>query len=782
MIKRPLVWVLGGYVTGMLLAWYHCRSAAVILFMAAAFFFIYLLFFKLPKKLVNRYDSFLWFLPVFLLLGFLTMAGRMEEPELSRVFEQQATCKLTGTITKIVQKQWGRVVYTTNNTVYLPERKPYLCENIMISCSDKANYRIGNEITVYGDIVKFSEATNPGQFNEKLYYQVQNVNYKVKADQIYITNYDYSIFRDFLYQIKQKLIRVYEVLLSEKEAGAIIAMLLGESCYLNEEIDTLYQQNGISHILSISGLHVSLLGMAVYKLLKRLKLPFTTAIVLSILFLYSYGLLTNFSVSTKRAVMMMVLMLLSGIFGKTYDMLSAISLSAFLILLANPMQLFHVGFLLSFGAVFGIAVFLPCFQLLIPSKNPIVTGLLVSLSVQVSTLPLLLFFFYQIPRYSIIINLIILPLSSLLLLTAFAAGILGCIFLPFGIFFVGAANYILKFYEWVCRIGAGLPGNMWTVGRPDSMRIFLYAILLLFFVWSIYHKKQKRFFLILPVAFLILVFPQRNAGLEITLLDVGQGEAIFMETETGITYFVDGGSTDVKKVGKYRMEPYLLYQGVDHIAYAFLSHMDSDHKNGLMELMTEDKIKIDHLILTQVQEDEDAYEELEALAAEKGTLIQYIKAGDQMQDGKLQITCLHPSADYQPRSSNSTSMVLGITYGEFDLLLTGDLEKDGEDRVLTYLQKQDTSSAPLPPAAMDYDILKVAHHGSKNATQDTFLKIIQPEIALISCGKDNRYGHPHKELLERLEKAECKIKITYESGAITITTDGNQMKLRGYCD
>jgi competence protein ComEC len=127
-------------------------------------------------------------------------------------------------------------------------------------------------------------------------------------------------------------------------------------------------------------------------------------------------------------------------------------------------------------------------------------------------------------------------------------------------------------------------------------------------------------------------------------------------------------------------------------------------------------------------------------------------------------------------------MVLGITYGEFDLLLTGDLEKDGEDRVLTYLQKQDTSSAPLPPAAMDYDILKVAHHGSKNATQDTFLKIIQPEIALISCGKDNRYGHPHKELLERLEKAECKIKITYESGAITITTDGNQMKLRGYCD
>lgn len=738
MIKRPLVWVLGGYITGMLLAWYHCRSAVIILFMAAAFFLIYLLFFKLQKKLVNRYDSFLWFLPVLLLLGFVAMAGRMEEPELSQVFPQKAACRLTGTITKVVQKQWGRAVFTANNTVYLPEQKPYLCENVMISCSDEKNYRIGNEITVYGDIVKFSEPTNPGEFNEKLYYQIENVNYKVKAEKIYITNHNYSIFRDFLYQIKQKLIHVYETLLSEKEAGAIIAMLLGESYYLDEEIDTLYQQNGISHILCISGLHVSLLGMAVYKLLKRLKIPFTVSITLSILFLYSYGVLTNFSVSTKRAVMMMVVMLLSGIFGKTYDMLSAISLSAFLILLENPMQLFHVGFLLSFGAVFGIAVFLPCFQFLLPTENPILTGLLVSLSVQASTLPILLFFFYQIPRYSVVINMIILPLSSLLLLTALVAGILGCISLPLGIFCVGAANYILKFYEWVCRIGAGLPGSMWTVGRPDSIRILLYALLLLFFVVSVYRRKQKHVLLILPVAFWILVFPQRNAGLEITLLDVGQGEAIFMKTETGTTYLVDGGSTDVKKVGTYRMEPYLLYQGVDHIAYAFLSHMDSDHKNGLMELMKEDKIKIDHLILTQVQEDKDAYEELEALAAEKGTLIQYIKAGDRMQDGELRITCLHPSADYQPRSSNSTSMVLSITYGEFDLLLTGDLEKDGEECVLTYLQRQDTSNTPLPPAAVDYDILKVAHHGSKSVTQDSFLKVISPKVALISCGKDNK--------------------------------------------
>ncbi|NLK28737.1 MAG: DNA internalization-related competence protein ComEC/Rec2 [Clostridiales bacterium] len=767
MIKRPLVWVLGATITGILLAWYQATRSILLILILIFYLTLFYLMKKGVKKYLNRQDWLLWFLPLFILLGFYAMVGQMEPPQLDRLFETKTDCRLIGTITRIVKKKSGEVLYLKDNTVYLSQDKAGFCENLIVYPMSDQNFRIGNVITVYGQIQKFSEATNPGQFNEKMYYRIENIDFKVMADEIHIRDHRYSFFRDVLHQIKLRLISIYEILLEEEEAGAIIAMLLGERYRLDEDTNKLYQQNGISHILSISGLHVSLIGTAIYKSLKRLKVPFVVSTLLSILFIYSYGVLTNFSISTVRSIIMMVLLLFSGIFGKTYDMLSSISLSAFLILLLNPLQIFHVGFLLSYGAVLGMAVLLPCFQIIRTSQNPIVSGFYVSISAQIATIPLLLYFFYQLPIYSVIINLIILPLSTLLVLAAFVAGIIGCIWLPFGVFCVGVVNYILKFYEWVCRLGAGLPGNLVTVGRPDWLRILLYITLILLFVWRIHRGKNKLVTLLLPVAILILIIPQRNVGLEITMLDVGQGEAIFMESKKGTTYLIDGGSSSVKSVGKYRIQPFLLSKGVTQIDYALVSHTDLDHVSGLIELITLGDIKIHHILLPYLVNKEETYLELESLAKISGINVSYLRAGDVLMDGELKVTCLHPQIEYIPSSRNSYSMVLSVTYGEFDLLLTGDLEQDGENILM----------AKYP---YDYDVLKVAHHGSKNSTKKEFLSIIKPELALISCGKDNRYGHPHEELLDRLKFVESQVEITYEAGAITLRTDGERMEVERY--
>lgn len=769
MIKRPLVWLLGAYIAGTLLAWHNSSLILIMLLMLIAFFINYLLFFRLPKMYVTRHDGFLWLLPTLLLLGYMAMSEQRIEPTLSQAFEEKADCRLTGTVDQVVKKSWGLCLHANNVTVYLSEADVFLCENVLIYCTDNQTYRVGNEITVYGQIKKFSQPTNPGQFNEKLYYQTQNIDFKVNADQIYITNHRYSYYQEFLSRIKQKLIEVYHCILPEKEAGSIIAMLLGEKYLLDEEVNELYQENGISHILSISGLHVSLIGLSFYQLLKRLKFPFVLSIILAILFLYSYGILTNFSVSTIRAIIMMVLLLLSKIFGKTYDMLSAISFSALIILLNNPMQLFHLSFLLSYGAVLGMAILLPCLQMLYPSKNSIVSGLYVSISAQIATLPLILVFFYQLPIYSVIINLIILPLSSLLLISALIAGIAGCISLPLGIFCVGGTNYILRFYEWVCRMGARLPSNLVTIGKPDQLPILLYLALLLLFIWYVKRYKKKRITLVLPIAILILLLPQRNVGLEITMLDVGQGQAIFMETVNGTTYLFDGGSSDVKGVGKHRIQPYLLSKGVDVIDYAIVSHVDSDHISGLIELINLGEIKIHNLLLPYLMDmyREEAYIKLEALANRSGIVVQYIRAGDVLTEGELKMTCLHPSVEFIPSTNNSYSMVISVSYGDFDLLLTGDLEQDGENILV----------AKYP---YDYDVLQVAHHGSKYSTSERFLQITQPEMALISCGKNNQYGHPHGELLERLQRNGADIKVTTESGAITIRTDGSKVEVWEY--
>jgi competence protein ComEC len=736
--------------------------------------------FRIKKKIVNRKDGFLWSLPFLMLLGFFAMKGQLQLPKLDQAFEKETTCELSGTITMIVEKKNSRALYVKDNVVTLPNKDPYVCENIIIYCKDNQTYLVGNHITVFGTLQKFSVATNPGQFNELMYYKIENIDFKVNAEQIIIKDASYSKFHAVLGRAKSKLIQVYDNLLSEKESGALIAMLLGEKYLLKEEIKDLYQQNGISHVLAISGLHVSLIGMFLFHLLKKLRLPIPLTTFFTIFFIYSYGVLTNFSVSTNRAVVMMTVMLLSTLVGKTYDMLSAMALSAFLILLQNPLELLNAGFLLSFGAVLGIALLLPCLQTLFPSKNAFFSGLYISISAQAATTPMVLFFYYQFPLYGILTNLIILPFVTILTLTSILAGIVGVVNMQLGIFVIGGSNYILKFYEWVCKIGSNIPGNLITIGRPNLLQIFAYSLLLILFIRVTKQYRKKYFILLLVIAPVILFIPPSNVGLEITMLDVGQGEAIFMKAESGTTYLIDGGSANVSKVGTYRISPFLKSQGVGTLNYAIMTHSDSDHISGLKELIELEQIVIQNLILPNIAVKDDAYFELETLAKEKGIKIQFISTGDVIMDGDIRMVCLHPIAKYEAKSSNAYSTVLSISYGEFDMLLTGDLEKDGEVELTKLFHNPEYRANYLISPIFDYDILKVAHHGSKYSTSQEFLSLIRPEIALISCGEDNSYGHPHKELMERLKQNGCEIKITYEKGAILIKTDGKKVMMKEY--
>lgn len=799
MIKRPFIPLLCAYLAGILLAWYRMPFHAVIPIALSGCLLLYLMMFRVKNRLISRRDGFLWSLPLLLLLGYTSMGEQMKPPDPDHLFEEEAECILSGEVDMVITKQWGRVIYLKNNRVRLPGGGPYPVENVLLNLpksSDQKDYLVGNQVTVSGKIQKFSEATNPGQFNEQMYYKILNIDYKVKAEQITVTDANYIRFRFLLDRLKQKLLTVYETILPKKQAGTLMAMLLGEKYLLNEEVNELYRENGISHIIAISGLHVSLLGQAIYLLLKRLKTGLIPAVVISIAFLYCYGLLTNFSVSTNRAVVMFAVMLVARILGKTYDMLSAISLSAFLILLQNPMLVLSAGFLLSFGAVLGIAVIYPCLKSLLPSKKTILNGFYISISAQLMTLPFLLFFFFQLPVYSIFINLLILPCMSFLVLSAMAAGIAGAFYLPFGVYFAGGANYILIFYEWVCRIGSRLPGNLLTVGKPGMLRVLIYFILIAFFIWGTIKFKKKALLVVPVLAVFFLILPKSNSGLKITMLDVGQGEAIYMETKGGTTFFIDGGSTDISKVGKNRIQPFLLASGVDRIDYAIISHADEDHTNGLKELMAGGRIKIRHLVLPDIRDSDseeninsehsstpasgllEDYHTLEKLAMENGVELLYIKAGDMIREGEPSLTCLHPRKGYRFSSNNAYSMVLGVSYSNFDMLLTGDLEPDGEEALIRHLSN--AIAGEMPPVSVDYDVLKVAHHGSGNTTTVEFLDAIKPEYALISCSRNNRYAHPHPETLERLHEAGSDVITTFDSGAITIMTDGEKMNIMEY--
>lgn len=782
MVKRPLVWILGAYLLGLGFAWQQLSIGLVIIITLLGCLMI--IYYQTHKKerLVHKKDYLFVMLPIFLILGFVVMENQLRLPKIYYAFDQEVSCKLTGTVNRIVSKQKVQALYVKNNVISLSGGNSYPCENVIVYTSKDHIYRIGNLITAKGSLQKFKKASNPGQFNEEFYYKIENIDFKLMADLILILDSKSSVYHMCLNYIKNRLISVYHDILGDREAGTMIAMLLGEKNMLEDDVKRLYQENGISHILAISGLHISLIGMSIFWIFRKCRLSITTATVLTVFFIYSYGELTNFSVSTNRAVVMMVILLCAVLFGKTYDMLSAAALSAMIILIQNPLQLMSAGFLLSFLAVIGIAVLLPALKQLFPGKNALKDSLFISFSAMIATTPIVLFFFYQFPLYGIITNLIILPFITVLTLSSLLAGILGMLSARLGIFTIGGANYILKLYDVVCEGIRHLPYHIINIGRPGMIFILVSYSLTLIFVFVSRKYPKKPLILVLILSQLIFFPPSSERNLRITILDVGQGDAIFMESGEGTSFLIDGGSADESKVGTYRIVPFLKSQGIRKLDYAIITHSDQDHINGLMELLSEELFPVRCLVLPDIRNKDEAYLKLEALAMGKGIPVRYIKAGDYIKEGRLEIFCLHPASEDTNITSNAGSTVLSVTYGEFDMLLTGDLEAEGERLLIQRLKDKTYSREWGIHPAIDYEVLKVAHHGSKYSTSEELLDLLHPEYTLISCGENNRYGHPHPELMERLFKAGSKIWITYDTGAITIRTDGSRLALSSYLE
>ncbi len=255
--------------------------------------------------------------------------------------------------------------------------------------------------------------------------------------------------------------------------------------------------------------------------------------------------------------------------------------------------------------------------------------------------------------------------------------------------------------------------------------------------------------------------------LRITLIDVSQGDGIFIRTASQTNFLIDGGSSDVDQAGTYRMVPFLKASGIGRIDYIIITHMDYDHVSGIMELIDPQSsfgIKVKHVIIPYIYEKEKEFEEIITLAEASAIPIIYMKAGDVLKEKEFSLTCLHPKQNYQWEDSNEYSTVLSLNYKEFDMLLTGDVEGKGEEAVMKEIKHT-------------YEVLKVAHHGSRNSTPERLLELMKPDIALISCGRDNQYGHPHEELLERLEKYHVTCLSTSEWGAITVETDGETYQI-----
>lgn len=634
---------------------------------------------------------------------------------------------------------------------------------------------IGSLVQISGEISTFRIPDNPGEFDAPLYYKIKGIDLKMYNSKVKAASERYDVLSENLFRIRMHLCNVLDRSFRSGYRGIAKAILLGESSELDDDTKELYQRNGMLHILCISGLHISILGMGLFKLLKKMNIPDGMNTAVCILLMILYGSMIGMGTSVVRAILMFAMRLVAKLLKRTYDLLTASCVGIFLILFEQPLYMYHSGFLLSFLSVVALGAFRPLF----PEKickvdfmNKRADSFFSTLTVWLVTLPVYGRFYHEVSLSGLLLNVFILPFVSVVLVLVIGVCILGVFNLSFGVVAARACEVILWAFESVFEGFDIISGTTLIIGHMSLFKCFVYYVGLVILLFLAEKIKKKHLYLGLLVlcAFLILRFPK---PLTITCLSVGQGDSAVIEYKDFVCV-IDDGSSSEKEVTKYTVLPFLKYRGIREIDYLFLTHADSDHINGVEELLSQSRlgIRVKRIVVTDAG-DLDAYGEIPEMATALKIPIYEMKQGDFVSYKELQFKCLGPTEKNLANageSSNETSLVLLLEKDDFSMLFTGDTEGKGENDVLNRLRNMGIKNVTA---------LKVAHHGSKNSTSDEFLGWVIPQISIISCGENNSYGHPHKETLQRLEKAESTVFVTKDCGAVTLRI-GRKMKVRGY--
>lgn len=672
-----------------------------------------------------------------------------------------------------------------------------------IKCTGKEekinSLREGMHVRLEGMLVLPELPRNPGQFNRRIYESGKKIDFYLENPTVLEVKEQRSGVREVVEIWKTEMMNRCEKIYPDAEASILEAMLFGEKRELSGDIKELYQAAGISHVLVISGLHISLLALAVAGILRRLGFPMPVWVILSVGVLAGYGILIGQPTTAVRALLMFFVLQGARLLGRSYDLLSALAFAGILMLLDNPDLILDGGCRLSFCAVIGVGWYVSEKNKIFRSigekekrKNrgkggkgssagAILENIRAGWYLWLFTLPVMLDTFYQVSVVGILWNLVAIPLLPVII----ASGGLGVVLAGWNIFLgslAGSPAYgMLQLYQEIGNISEKLPVGMWTPGQPSKPVIAGYylVIFLLVLVEKQLIKREKRWKIrkIFPgmelcsmlLLLLLMAHPWQQRE-KITFLDVGQGDASLLQSG-GQTLLLDGGSTSQKNVGTYVILPYIKQQGISCLEAVVLTHTDQDHINGVTEVLEEGKkgwLTVKNLMYPYWMEGTEQGKQLKKLAEEAGASCRKIRAGDRLTIGKAEAVVLYPKEQEKIAEPNAGSLVLFWKWEGVRAMFTGDLPEEKERELLQNL-----------PAC---EILQVGHHGSATSTCREFLEQVQPSLAVISCAMKNRYGHPSPDTVDRLKKTGCEIRYTMKSGAITIRKRGREILVTEYLE
>lgn len=699
-----------------------------------------------------------------------------------------------------------RIEKTTRTVIYLKKAilirsgstKNYPIRNIKCTGKEEKinSLREGMHVRLEGMLVLPELPRNPGQFNRRIYESGKKIDFYLENPTVLEVKEQRSGVREVVEIWKTEMMNRCEKIYPDEEAGILEAMLFGEKSELSGDIKELYQAAGISHVLVISGLHISLLALAVAGILRRLGFPMPVWVILSVGVLAGYGILIGQPITAVRALLMFFVLQGARLLGRSYDLLSALAFAGILMLLDNPDLILDGGCRLSFCAVIGVGWYVSEKNKIFwsigekekrknrgkggkgSSAGAILENIRAGWYLWLFTLPVMLDTFYQVSVVGILWNLVAIPLLPVII----ASGGLGVVLAGWNIFLgslAGSPAYgMLQLYQEIGNISEKLPVGMWTPGQPSKPVIAGYylVIFLLVLVEKQLIKREKRWKIFpgmelcsMLLLLLLMAHPWQQRE-KITFLDVGQGDASLLQSG-GQTLLLDGGSTSQKNVGIYVILPYIKQQGISCLEAVVLTHTDQDHINGVTEVLEEGKkgwLTVKNLMYPYWMEGTEQGKQLKKLAEEAGASCRKIRAGDRLTIGKAEAVVLYPKEQEKIAEPNAGSLVLFWKWEGVRAMFTGDLPEEKERELLQNL-----------PAC---EILQVGHHGSATSTCREFLEQVQPSLAVISCAMKNRYGHPSPDTVDRLKKTGCEIRYTMKSGAITIRKRGREILVTEYLE
>lgn len=793
-IKRPVFWILLAFVLGEVIAVFDLNIAVPCIVLAII---------VIRKIIIKAYEDMGAFVVIFftLIMGFMLMSNEITTR--NHIYDlKENTVIVQGKIYKIENTAFGTNIYLKGVEVENGE-KSVSVKRIFVNTEKIPNVKIGNIIKVRGKLRQFEEAANKGNFDSRKYYLSLGFYGKIEAGTIEVINSEYSGIRQGLYELRMVIIERLEKLCSDNKGifsiinnknGIIGAIILGDKTDLDSDIKELYSVSGIAHILAISGLHISFIGMAIYRLLRR-RFRFLFSAAVSIPVVLSFGIMSGFGISTIRAIIMFILKIIGEVLGRKYDAITAISLAGLVLLVQNPFVVCNSGFQMSFGAIRAIVLILPIVEEILNTDNKIIKVLSANFTISLVMNPILAWNYYELPTFSFLLNIVVVPLMSVVIVSSIVGIFCSCIMFGFGKAVIFPGCGILELYTFLCNIINKSSVASIVVGQPKVTIIIVYYAILLVVLFGLKNirtkytraekerniikketglvlekkaKKERRIkgqnvklrlaciagFLLLN--YLIYYIP--NPGFYITFINVGQGDGILIHGDNGTKVMVDGGSTSEKQVAKNCIVPYLKAEGIGTIDYSIITHTDKDHISGILEILennNSNRIRIKNLVMPDINMKYDTYNELIEKAKLKKINVLYIKKGDTLSLGKTKIKCIYPETTTTASDKNDYCTVLSVKNKTSKILLTGDISKEIEEKIKDDIEE-------------NYTVLKVAHHGSNYSSSEKFLKKVNPKYSIISVGKNNSYGHPGNETMERLRKQGGVIYRTDEKGGITI--------------